>query len=247
VTVTNVSATPETWAFGSLTWEEKTGNYSVYSPIALKSALFDAPETVTGSGTDGSTSFDVIFGYSGNYTAAPHGLSANAPVTGSIGQDPDQTYPSGDDAPGPTGGVDKIDFTVTDSALLRWTLVIPGDDDVDLFLEDSGGNIIASSGNGGTDEIIELELPANGTYTMVVHGWSVPSKPLDYTLNYWDVPLASGGSLSVDSAPASAVAGTVEPIDISWTGLSAGTSYLGLVSHSDAGGLLGFTTVKVDG
>ncbi len=249
VTVTNVSAAPDTWVFGSLTWEEKTGNYSVYSPIALKSALFDAPETVTGSGTDGSTSFDVIFGYTGDYTAAPHGLSANAPVTGSIGQDPDQTYPSGDDAPGPAGGVDKIDFTVTDSALVRWTLLIPGDSDIDLFLEDSSGNIIASSTNGGTDEIIELVLPANGTYTMVVHGWSVPptEAPLDYSLNYWDVPVASGGSLSVDSAPASAVAGAVEPIDISWTGLTSGTSYLGLVSHSDAGGLLGFTTVEVDG
>jgi len=247
VTVTNVSAAPDTWAFGSLTWEEKTGNYSVYSPIALKSALFDAPEVITGTGTDGSASFDVIFGYTGDYTAAPHGLSANAPTSGSIGQDPDQTYPSGDDAPGPAGGVDKIDFTVTDSALVRWTLVIPGDDDIDLFLENSGGTIIASSTNGGTDEIIELVLPANETYTMVVHGWSVPSEPLDYTLNYWDVPVASGGSLSIDSAPASAVAGAVEPVDIRWTGLSAGTSYLGLVSHSDGGGLLGFTTVEVDG
>ncbi len=247
VTVTNVSAAPETWAFGSLTWEGETGNYNVNSPIALKSALFDAPEVVTGAGTAGSTSFDVIFGYTGDYTAAPHGLSANAPESGSIGQDPDQTYPSGDDAPGPEDGVDKYDFTVTDSALVRWTLVIPGDDDIDLFLENSGGTIIAASTNGGTDEIIELVLPANDTYTMVVHGWSVPSEPLDYTLNYWDVPVASGGSLSVDSAPASAVAGTVETIDISWSGLSAGTSYLGAVSHSDAGGLLGFTTVEVDG
>ena len=85
---------------------------------------------------------------------------------------------------------------------MRWTLVIPGPDDIDLFLENSGGTIIAASTNGGTDEIIELVLPANDTYTMVVHGWSVPSEPLDYTLNYWDVPLASGGSLSVDRAPA---------------------------------------------
>jgi hypothetical protein len=136
---------------------------------------------------------------------------------------------------------------VTDSALVRWTLVIPGPDDVDLYLEDSGGNIIASSTNGGTDEIIELVLPANDTYTMAVHGWSVPSAPLDYTLNYWDVPLASGGSLSIDSAPASAVAGAVETIDISWAGLAGGESYLGVVSHSDAGGLLGFTTVEVEG
>ena len=247
VTVVNVSAAPDTWAFGSLTWEEKTGNYSVYSPIALKSALFDAPDVVTGTGTDGSTSFDVIFGYTGDYSAAPHGLSANAPTSGAICQDPDQTYPSGDDGPCPAGGVDKIDFTVADAAFVRWTLVIPGDDDIDLFLEDSGGNIIASSTSGGTDEFIELVLPANDTYTMVVHGWSVPNEPLDYTLNYWDVPLVSGGSLSVDSAPASAVAGAVEPIDISWSGLTAGTSYLGAVSHSDAGGLLGFTTVEIDG
>jgi len=243
VTVTNVSAAPDTWAFGSLTWEEKTGNYSVFSPIALKSALFDAPEIVAGSGTSGSTSFDVIFGYTGDYTAAPHGLSANAPTDGVINHDVDQAYPSLDDG---DGGVVWIDFTVTDSAMVRWTLVIPGDDDIDLFLEDSLGNIIAQSTNGGTDEFIELVLPANDTYTMAVHGWSVPNEPLPFTLNYWDVPVASGGSLSVDSAPASAVAGAVETIDISWSGLSAGTSYLGAVSHSDAGGLLGFTTVEVD-
>jgi subtilisin family serine protease len=247
VTVTNVSAPLNSWRFGSLTWEEKTGKYSVYSPVALKATLFDAPDTVTGSGTEGSTSFDVLFGYTGDYTAAPHGLSANAPADGVIGQDPDQTYPSGDDAPGPAGGVNKTDFTVTASALVRWTLFVPGDDDLDLFLQDSGGNIIAASTNGGTDEFIELVLPADDTYTMVVHGWSVPNAPLDYTLDYWDVPLASGGSLSIDSAPSSATLGETGTIDISWTGLTGGTSYLGLVSHSDAGGLLGFTTVDVDG
>jgi subtilisin family serine protease len=244
VTVANVSAVPDTWIFGSLTWEEKTGNYSVYSPIALKSALFDAPDTVTGSGTDDSTSFDVIFGYTGDYTAAPHGLVADAPTSDVIGQDPDQTYPSGDDTP---VGVQKIDFTVTDSAFVRWSLVIPGPDDIDLYLENSGGTIIAASTNGGTDELIELVLPANDTYTMVVHGWSVPNAPLAYTLSFWDVPLTpGGGSLAVDNAPASAVGGTVGTVDISWTGLAGGVPYLGLVSHSDAGGILGYTFVEVN-
>ena len=51
-------------------------------------------------------------------------------------------------------------------------------DDIDLFLENSAGDIIASSTNGGTDELIELVLPADDTYTMVVHGWSVPNAPL---------------------------------------------------------------------
>ena len=245
VTVTNVSAVPDTWAFGSLTWEEKTGNYSVHSPIALKPVVLDAPGTVTGSGEAGSTSFDVIFHYTGDYTAAPHGLSANDPTTGDIGQDPDQTYPSTDD--GDDDGVVWINFTVEESAMVRWTMVIPGSDDVDLFLENSAGDIVASSTNGGTNELIELVLPADDEYTMAVHGWSVPNAPLPFVLNYWNVPLASGGSLSVDNAPTSAVAGTVGTIDISWSGLAVGETYLGAVSHSDAGGFLGFTTVEVDG
>ncbi|MCL1595520.1 MAG: hypothetical protein M3132_14305 [Actinomycetia bacterium] len=245
VTITNVSAPADTWFFGSLTWEDKTGNYSVYSPIAVNATLLGAPDSVAGSGESGSTSFDVSFWYNGDYTAAPHGLSANAPTDGTINQAQDQSFPSTD--PDDGGGVVWIDFTVTDSAMVRWTMVIPGDDDIDLYLHDSSGAIIADSTNGGTDELIELILPANDTYTMAVHGWSVPNEPLPFTLNYWDVPLASGGSLSVDSAPTSATIGSVGTIDISWTGLAAGEVYLGAVSHSNASDILGFTTVEVDG
>ncbi len=230
------------WSFGSLTW--KAYRYQAYSPIAVKAALFDAPASVEGTGTDGTGSFDVNFGYTGDYAAAPHGLSADAPVSGDISQDPDQNYPSGDDG----AGVDKIDFPVSGSAFVRWSLSIPGDDDVDLYLEDSGGNIIAASTNGGTDELIELVLPGDDTYTLVVHGWSVPNEPLPYTLHFWDVPATpGGGSLSVDSAPASATIGTTGTVDFSWAGLTGGVDYLGAVSHSDAGGIIGLTLVEVAG
>ena len=246
VTITNVAAPIGEWRHGSLTWHEKTGNYDVYSPISVNAALFSAPAEVAGIGTEGSTSFDVTFGYTGDYTAAPHGLIPNAPASGTICQDPDQTYPSADDAPCPDGGVERIDFPISGSAFVRWEMVMPGDDDIDLFLEDSGGTIIASSTSGGTNELIELVLPADDTYTMVVHGWSVPSEPLPYTLSFWDVPLTSGGSLVIDSAPASAVLGATGTIDLSWSGLNSGTEYLGAVSHSDASGLMGLTLVGVD-
>ncbi len=241
VTITN-DGTGEVgeWSFGSLTWT--SGGYHVRSPIAVRGALFDAPPEVFGEGADGAASFDVQFGYTGSYAAAPHGLVADAPTSGDIGQDPDQTYPSADDTP---VGVQKIDFSISGAAFVRWELVIPGDDDIDLFLENSSGTIIAASTNGGTDELIELTLPADDTYTMVVHGWSVPSAPLPYTLSYWEVPLASGGSLSVDSAPASATIGATETVDVSWSGLSAGTSYLGAVSHTGDVGLMGLTLINV--
>ena len=242
VAMVNNSAPVGEWAFGSLTWADPSGTYTVYSPIAVRGSLFNSPDSASGSGASGSTSFDIQFGYTGSYAAAAHGLVADSPTTGDISQDPDQTYPSGDDA---LGGVHRIDFPVAGSAFLRWELVIPGPDDLDLFLEDSSGNIIASSTNGGTDELIELTLPADGTYTMVVHGWSVPNEPLPYTLSYWSVPLATGGNLSVDTAPSSATSGNIETIGISWSGLTAG-KHLGAVSHTGDAGLIGLTLVEVD-
>ncbi|MGB5169057.1 MAG: hypothetical protein WBP49_11700, partial [Acidimicrobiia bacterium] len=74
----------------------------------------------------------------------------------------------------------------------------------------------------------------------------VPNEPLPYTLSFWDVPLASGGSLAIDGAPASAVLGATGTIDLSWSGLVSGAEYLGAVSHSDASGLMGLTLVSVD-
>ncbi|TDG11416.1 S8 family peptidase [Seongchinamella unica] len=241
VTATNVSAPVGEWRVGSLTWSDSTGNYDVRSPLAVRGALFSAPPVVTGSGAEGSASIEVTFGYTGSYSAAPHGLVADAPTSDNIGQDPDQTYPSPDDSP---VGVQKIDFPIAGAGFVRWQLAIPGDDDIDLFLENSGGNIIASSTNGGTDELIELFLPADDTYTMVVHGWSVPSESLPYTLHFWAVPLAPGGSLSVDAAPTSATLGATGTIDVSWSGLTTG-SYMGAVSHTGDAGLMGLTLVEV--
>lgn len=243
VTFVNDGAPIDEWRFGSLTWNEKSNLYSVNSPIAVRGSLFYAPTKLFGSEVSGTASFDVRFGYTGSYAADPHGMAAEILTSDNIGQDPDQTYPSGDDG---AGGVHKIFFNVSSSAFVRWQLVIPGPDDLDLYLEDSGGTVIASSTSGGTDELIELALPADDTYTMVVHGWSVPSAPLPYDLQFWDVPLASGGSLSVDSAPASAVNGTIGTVDISWSSLPAATQFLGAVSHTGDVGLMGFTLVEIE-
>jgi subtilisin family serine protease len=240
VTITNVSAPSGEWRFGSLTWQGL--GYSVYSPIAVNAAPFAAPSEIFSSGESGSASFDVSFGYNGSYAAAPHGLAADEPTDGEIGQDPDQTYPSADDSP---VGVQRITFPITGAAFVRWEMIIPGDDDIDLFLEDSSGTIVAASTSGGTDELIELTLPADDTYTMVVHGWSVPNEPLPYTLHFWQVPLASGGSLNLDSAPTSAEIGVTGSVDVSWSGLAEGR-YLGAVSHTGDVGLMGLTLVNVD-
>jgi subtilisin family serine protease len=242
VTITNTSAPVGEWRFGSLTWE---GDHrDVYSPIAVRASLFDAPASASGTGDTGSVDIPVTFGYTGSYTAGAHGLVAATVTTGSVEQDPDQVFDPMD------GYSDAVPITVSDAALLRVALPPDGvtdpNVDIDLFLYDPSGTQVASSTNAGTDEHIDVPNPVNGTWTLYVHGWQTVAASADYTLYDWVVPAApGGGSLSITAAPASATAGATETVTAAWTG-AAGTWNLGAVSHTGETGLMGLTLVDVD-
>ncbi len=251
VTITNVSAPVGEWRFGSLTWSSNAG-YDVYSPIAVKGAQLDAPSELSFTGTSGSGSFDVLFGYTGDYTAGAHGLSPDTGESGTVAQDPDQTCQC--DGTGGPGEVAHT-FTLSNSAHLRITMdasdltsVNPGATDIDLFLF-RNGTFVAQSTAGATNEAINIANPPDGNYTLFVHGWAVvdPAPGVGYTFHLWDVPATpGGGSLVIDSAPTSATIGQVGTIEFSWSGLSAGPTYLGAVSHSDADGVIGLTLIRVE-
>jgi hypothetical protein len=242
VTITNTGRGPiGDWRFGSLAWQG--GGYDVHSPIAVRAAPFSAPPLVTGTGTDGSASFDVAFGYDGAYTAEPHGLAENVVISDTVVQDPDQTFDPND------GFSNAHEFDLTGAAYFRLALP-PGsteaDADLDVFVADPSGAIVAQSTAGGTDELIDIALPAPGTWTVYVHGWQTIGPDSDYDMSTWTVPgTPGGGSLSVTSAPPTAVLATTGTVDIAWTGLTAGQTYLGAVSHNDDTSILGFTLVEV--
>ena len=243
VTITNTGQAPAgQWRFGSLTW---TGSgYAVRSAIAVKGVDIAAPSTVTGTGTSGTASVPVRFGRAGAYVATPHGLVPSADTNGTIDQDPDHTYPSADDG----AGVDRIPFELDGVALARWSLVLPGDTDLDLYLEGPDGSIVARSTAGGTDEEITLTRPTDGTWTMVVHGWAVGTPGTAYDLRTWLVPEASGGSLQLTSgSPVTATIGGSTTLGLSWSGLTAGTAYLGMVDHTIDGEDVATTVVSVTG
>ncbi|HEX5427010.1 MAG TPA: S8 family serine peptidase [Pedococcus sp.] len=245
VTITNKGAAPTgEWRFGSLTWQGS--GYELRSPIAIKGVDLKAPATIEGSGTSGTASIDVEFGKAGTYTATPHGLVGATDNNGTIDQDPDQTYPSGDDE---AGGVDKIPFALNDVSLAKWSLVLPGDTDLDLYLlGPDGKTVVAQSTNGGTNEEITLRDPADGNYTMVVHGWAVGTPATPYDLRDWLVTNATGGSLQVTSgSPFQATAGSTTTVGLAWSGLTAGTDYLGTVTHALDGATVGTTVVSVTG
>jgi hypothetical protein len=243
VTITNVAAPAGEWRFGSLTWTYRTGAYEVYSPIAVNAAMFDAPDAITGSGEDGSASFDVTFGYTGSYSAAAHGLEPATVTSDNVLQDPDQNFDPND------GYSNLHQFSLSGAAFFR--IAIPpeateADADLDVFVYNPSGQQVASSTAGGTDELIDLVLPADGIWSVYVHGWAAPGGDSDYDMYTWVVSATPGGNLSIDAAPASATAGATETIDVSWTGATAGQWHLGAVSHTGDAGLMGLTLVEVD-
>jgi subtilisin family serine protease len=244
VTITNSGSAPlGEWRTGSLTW--KGSGYSARSPLAVRAAQLNVPAEITFAGGAGSGSFDVKFGYTGAYSAQAHGLVASVPLTGSVIQDADETFPSDDDA---NGGVALFPVDLAGAVFARFELSMPDiPDDLDMYLLDPAGEIVAASFNGGTDETIDFTPPAaGGVYTLAVHGWAVTVPTRDFTVDSWVVP-AAGSTLAIDSAPASAVNGQVGTIAVSWSGVAAGTRSMGLISHHDATGAVAVTLVAVDG
>ncbi len=244
VTITNTGAPSGEWRFGSLTWVDKTGNYSVYSPIAAKGALFSAPAEVSGSGEDSSTSFDVSFGYTGSYTAAAHGLEAATVTSDTVVQDPDQTF-------NPADGFSNLhQFNLAGAAFFR--IAMPPESvadpaiDLDIFVFNPDGSLVASSTSGSTNELIDITLPMDGTWSVYVHGWQTAGPSAAYDMYSWVVSATPGGNMVIDSAPAAATSGTVASVDVSWTGATAGQWHLGAVSHTGDSGLMGLTLVNVD-
>ena len=246
VTIINVDAPIGEWRFGSLTWKDKTGRYEAYSPIAVSASMFYCPEELEGYGTTSGLSFDVAFGYTGSYAAAPHGFAPAIVTHDNVVQDPDQSFDPLD------GFSNAHALAVSGAAYLRFSMppdATEADADLDLYLYDPAGNQVARSTAGGTDEQIDILLPTDGTWTLWVHGWSTPGGESDYYLYAWDVPIASGGSLTIDSAPSTATLGATGTIDVSWFNLWDGTLadwHLGAVSHTGDVGLMCLTLVDVD-
>jgi hypothetical protein len=109
---------------------------------------------------------------------------------------------------------------------------------------DEGGNFVGASAGVTSEERVDVAGPAAGDYTVIVHAFQTDGPDAAYTLFSWSI--ADGaGNMSV-TAPPSATLGATETITVDWTGLEAGTKYLGAVSHNDATDRIGVTLVRID-
>jgi hypothetical protein len=86
--------------------------------------------------------------------------------------------------------------------------------------------------------------PIAATYTVWVHGFGT-SNPSTFTLFTWVLGSTPAGNMTI-SAPAAATLGGTGAINLSFSGLTAGTKYLGSVAYSGVAGMPNPTIVRVD-
>ena len=242
--VTNIDAPADQWRFGALVLT--SGAYTARSPIALRASSIGVPDVVEGTGESGTASFDVSFGYTGAYDVQPYGLAAEELTSGTVGQDEDQIF---DPSDADSGGAVHYPLNLSDVKLYRFEMNqgdVGGDGtDLDIFVLDSQGRLVASSTSGGTSELIELVDPADGTYDLYVHGWGVGDTPVDFTFHSWTVDGAPGGSLGLVNPPPPAVLGGTGTVTFEWSGVAAGSKAVGVLEHTDGTSSLGLTQVHV--
>jgi subtilisin family serine protease len=229
VTFTPTTATLNAYTGGQLTWSD--GTHNVRIPMVVKPVLFGAPAQVFGNG--GPISYEVGFGYTGTFTATGRGLVAAQTFDGSLNTGEQAYY----EVVVPAG-----------STYARFSLfnanTSPAGTDLDLYVFDGSFNQVGASGGGTSDEEVDLLNPAADTYTVVVDGYAT-ANPSTFTLFAWVLDSTAAGNMTV-SAPTTATKGTVDTIDLTFSGLVTGTKYLGSVAYSGVAGLPNPTIVRVD-
>ena len=238
VAVTRTTATLNTYAFGSLTWSD--GSHTVRSPLVIRPVALAAPAQVTGTG--GPISYNVTFGYTGAFTATGGGLVPAVTATGTVTDDPTDSFVPG--GPGTTSFSVAVPAGTTHARFSLFNEFTDGVDDLDLFVFNSAGTLVGVSGGGTTAEEVNLRNPAAGTYTVWVHGFATEGPDANFTLFRWLVG-AAVGNMDV-SAPASATLGTTGTINLTFSGLAPATKYLGNVTYGGTTGMPNPTLVNVN-
>jgi subtilisin family serine protease len=238
VNFTRTTATLNAYTGGQLTWSD--GTHNVRIPVVVRPVALAAPAAVFGTG--GAINYNVKFGYTGPFTASARGLIPATTFNGSVMTDPTGIFT-------PVASAYAVSFDVVVPAgttYARFALfdanATPGSD-LDLYVY-RAGTLVGSSGGSTATEEVNLLNPTAATYTVWVHGFST-SNPSTFTLFAWVLGSAAAGNMTV-AAPATATTGATGTINLTFSGLTSGTKYLGSVAYSGTSGLPNPTIVRVD-
>jgi hypothetical protein len=222
ISIQRTTAPLNAYTGGYVTWSD--GYHQVRIPVVVQPVALGAPAQVSGS-------YSVKFGYDGPFTATARGLVPATTFSDSIN----------------TGDFLCHDVAVpAGTTLARFSLfnanVSPASD-LDLYVY-LGATLKGVSAGGTADEEVNLADPAAGTYTACVDGFGT-GNPSQVTLFAWALGSTPAGNMVV-TAPSTATTGATGTVNLAFSGLAAGTKYLGSVAYDGIAGLPAPTIVRVD-
>jgi|APLak6261693694_1056211.scaffolds.fasta_scaffold00770_3 hypothetical protein len=248
VKLTGNGAAVNAWQFGSLIWTD--GSHVVRSPIQARvGKAITAPASLTANTASGNKLITLKTGFTGRMGSAVGGLS---PVTmGDAVTLAEGGKSSAQLKAACQAGVDLPDVkvynvavpanTVVFRAALRQADVSGAEDDNDLgILTPSGA--WGYSGNGGSDEAVQITAPAAGNYRVCVAAWG-GSNAMTHRLSSWVVKVGDTGGNFRAMLPSTVYANSTATVGLSWSGLAPSGRYLGGVQFKDLSGAVQATTV----
>jgi len=247
VKITRTTAPLGVYAFGSLTWNQVGGVHKVRSNIAVKPVPLAAPVEVTGSGATGTAAISLTPGYTGTLTATPNGLAADAPNVAHL-TGVNNTFNPAAPAAGP--------------AVSKTTVVVPagsryarfgthGADyadgtDVDVFVYLAGTNTLVGQSAGGTaqETVNTTTAGSYDVYAVLFAQAGGATGDLDVTTHTYVVPSTASG-FTATPATQPVTSAVIATVTAGWSGLTPGTSYLGVIDFGDGTNTIGSTVVSV--
>jgi len=248
VSFTRTTAAFDRFVLGALTWSD--GEHRVRSQLAVRPVAAAAPAEVSGTGTAGSTAFQVTPGYSGQLTTSVAGL-VPARVEKPTLQPTESDFNPG--APAPSPGTAKFSVTIPAGTTLArqatFNRDVPPGTDVDLYLYRGGtSTLVGVSGGATSNEQIQLLNPAAGDYDLyvVLFGAAQGRTPVEVPTFLWSLGSAAAGNLTAEPASQPVQQSSPVTVTAAWTGLGAGQRYLGRIGFGDGTAGVGGTFVRVD-
>jgi hypothetical protein len=249
VTFTRTTAPFGTYTTGSLSWTDK--RHTVRSQLVVRPVGVSAPAEISGTGTSGNAAVSVKVGFAGTLTTSVGGLVPGNARPATLTSPSGSGFPTGT----PTASAHTAKYTVTvpaGTSLARFATFdadVPAGTDLDVFVYQAGtSNLVGSSAGGTAQEQIDLNNPAAGDYDVYVDLFALApgSTQQDVKEFDWQVGSTPSGNLTVSPASTATTVGQTVSESAAWSGLTAGTRYLGALLYGDGTSTVGRTVVRIN-